>query len=180
MGWKSSGNRYGVVAISIHWITALAVLGLLVSGMTMAGMTDDAARQPIVRTHVLIGIAVALLMLLRIGWWLFADRKPDEPAGQPRWQARAAHAVHGLLYAVIIVLAASGVATIALSGAGYILFGDTPGPLPDFMQYPPRLAHGLFAWLLMALIVLHVAAAFYHQFLLRDRLLARMGLGRPG
>jgi cytochrome b561 len=31
---------------------------------------------------------------------------------------------------------------------------------------------------MMALVAIHVAAALYHQFVLRDRLLARMGLGR--
>lgn len=181
MAWKSSAHRYGAVAMAMHWVTAVAILGLLVSGLTMAGMTDaadDAAKQGIVRTHATIGVAVVLLTLLRLAWWLLADRKPGDPAGQPRWQVLAAKAVHGLFYVVIVVMGASGVATILLSGAGDILLGDAPGPLPDFMQYPPRLAHGLFAWTLMALIALHVAAALYHQFLLRDRLLSRMGLGR--
>lgn len=178
MAWKSNAHRYGVVAMAMHWVTAAAILGLLVSGLTMAGMTDDTAKQGIVRTHVVIGALVVLLTLLRLAWWLLADRKPEEPGGQPRWQARAARAVHGLFYVVIVVMGASGIATILLSGAGDILFSGAPGPLPDFMRYPPRLAHGLFAWTLMALIALHVAAALYHQFVLRDRLLARMGLGR--
>lgn len=178
MAWKSNDRRYGTVAMSMHWVTAIAILGLLVSGLTMADMTDDLAKQGIVRTHVVIGFLVVVLTLLRIGWWAFADRKPDEAAPQPRWQALAARAVHGLFYVVIIVMGASGIATILLSGAGLILFGGAPGPLPDFLQYPPRIAHGLGAWLLMALIALHVAAALYHQLVLRDRLLSRMGLGR--
>jgi cytochrome b561 len=32
----------------------------------------------------------------------------------------------------------------------------------------------------MALIALHAAAALYHQIVLKDRLLGRMGLGRAG
>ncbi|MBN9037088.1 MAG: cytochrome b [Rhizobiales bacterium] len=179
MAWKSNAHRYGAVAMAMHWVTAVAILGLLVSGLTMADMAGaDPAKQSIVRTHVIIGALVVLLTLLRLAWWLLADRKPDEPGGQPRWQALAARAVHGLFYVVIVVMGASGIATILLSGAGDILFSGAPGPLPDFMRYPPRLAHGLFAWTLMALIGLHVAAALYHQFVLRDRLLSRMGLGR--
>ena len=178
MALKGDARRYGAVAMAMHWVTAIAILGLLVSGLTMADMTDDAAKQGIVRTHVVIGALVLLLTLLRLAWWLLADRRPDEPGGQPRWQARAASAVHGLFYVVIVVMGASGIATIMLSGAGDILFSGASGPLPDFLQYPPRLAHGLFAWVLIALIVLHVAAALYHQFVLRDRLLSRMGLGR--
>lgn len=179
MGWKSGSRRYGAVAMAMHWVTAAAILGLLVSGLTMAEMAGaDPAKQSIVRTHVVIGAFVVLLTLLRIGWWAFADRRPDEAAPQPLWQAWAAWAVHRLFYVVIALMGASGVATIVLSGSATVLFGGAAGPLPDFMQYPPRLAHGLFAWVMMALVAIHVAAALYHQFVLRDRLLARMGLGR--
>lgn len=177
MGWKSDGRRYGAVAMAMHWVSAAAVFGLLASGLIMDDMADQAAKTNILRLHVSIGVAVVLLMLLRIGWWAFADRKPAEPAGQPRWQAAAARLVHRLFYFVVIVLGASGIAMIALSGAGYILFAGAPGPLPDFELLPPRTAHGLAAWTLIALIAAHVGAALYHQFVRGDRLLGRMGLG---
>jgi cytochrome b561 len=178
MGWKSSGNRYGAVAMAMHWVTAAAIFGLLASGLIMDSMVDQAAKMNILRVHVLIGAGVLLLTLLRIAWWAFADRKPGEPAGQPRWQASAARWVHRLFYLVIIVMGASGVAMIALSGAGYILFAGAPGPLPEFETYAPRAAHGLAAWVLMAMIAAHVGAALYHQLIRGDRLLGRMGLGR--
>ena len=71
----------------------------------------------------------------------------------------------------------AGIAMIALSGAGYILFAGAPGPLPEFELLPPRTAHGLAAWTLIALIAAHVGAALYHQLVRGDRLLGRMGLG---
>lgn len=177
MHWKSSMHRYGAVAIAMHWATALALVGLLASGLRAAGMDDQAAKLPLLRIHAAMGVSVLGLTLLRLCWWWLADRKPADPAGTPRWQARAAHVVHGLFYVVILGMGASGVGMIALSGAGGILTGASQVPLPDFHAYPPRVPHGIGGTLLIALILLHVAAALYHQFVRRDRLLTRMGLG---
>jgi cytochrome b561 len=40
-----------------------------------------------------------------------------------------------------------------------------------------RVLHAIAAKLLVALIVLHIAAALWHQFVRRDGLLRRMGFG---
>ena len=91
-------------------------------------------------------------------------------------QQLAARIVHGLLYAGIIVVGASGIATLLLSGAVPALLGQAP--LPAFSELAPRLAHGSASKLMIALFIAHVGAALYHQFIRRDRQLGRMGLGR--
>lgn len=175
---KSTPTRYGAVPIAIHWITALALIGLLISGFRAADMMDDVAKAAILRIHTAVGLAVLALTVARIVWWIAFDRKPAHPAGQPRGQQIATAAVHGLLYVALLLMAGSGVAMMALSGAGDIVWGGAAGPLPDFRQFAPRAGHGLGAFVLIALTLGHVAAALYHQFILRDRLFARMGLGR--
>lgn len=177
MAWKSDGHRYGAVAMAMHWVTAGAIFGLLGSGLMLEQM-EQAAKVPLLRVHAAVGILVLVLTLLRIGWWAFADRRPDEPSEMPGWQASAARLVHRLFYAVLLLMGASGIAMMALSGAAEILFFGGPGPLPDFNLYAPRVPHGLGAWFLIALILAHVGAALYHQLVLKDRLLGRMGLGR--
>lgn len=175
---KSTAIRYGAVPIFIHWITALALLGLLVSGFRAEDMADDAAKIDILRVHTAVGITVLALTVARIVWWIAVDSKPPYPASLPRRQQIASSAVHGLLYLAILMMAASGIAMMALSGAGDIVWGGAPGPLPDFKRYLPRAGHGIGAMLLIALSLAHIVAALYHQFVLRDRLLARMGPGR--
>lgn len=178
MRLTSSSQTYGAVAIAIHWVSALAVFGLLASGLVMEDMPNNADKTGLLRTHAIIGALVLLLTLLRILWWWLADTRPAAHPDTPPLQARAAHIVHGLFYVALIVMGASGIAMIVLSGAGAILTGAAPGPLPDFAEYAPRAAHGVVAFLLMALIAAHVLAALYHQLVLKDRLMARMGLGR--
>ena len=177
MGWKSNDRRYGAVAMAIHWVTALAIFAMLGSGLVMEDMTDQAAKHDLLRFHAATGIFVGVLTLLRIFWWMFADDRPGDTAATPRWQARAAHVVHGVFYLAILVMVSSGVAMMLLSGAGDVLVTGQ-GALPDFSQLAPRAPHGMVAWTLMLLIAVHVGAALYHQFALGDRLLGRMGLGR--
>ena len=91
----------------------------------------------------------------------------------PRWQAKAASIVHGLFYVLILAMVASGVAMMVLSGAGEVIITGQ-GALPDFDLYAPRQPHGIGAWVLIILIVVHVGAALYHHLVLRDGLIGRM------
>ena len=175
MAVKSTSTHYGSVAIAIHWLSALAVILTFVAGFVVANVAPPAEQPPILIVHIVLGSIVFVLTLLRIVWWVAADKHPKAPAEQPRWQRLTASAVHGALYAILLLMATSGITTIALSGAlPAILSG---GPVPDFSELIPRIAHGVMSKILLALFVLHVGAALYHQLIRRDHLLARMGVG---
>jgi cytochrome b561 len=176
--WKSTDDRYGRIAISIHWISAFLIVGMMIAGFRAAAMTDLEAKASLLRIQASLGIALLILTLARIGWWLLADRRPKDPKDAPRLQMIAAKAVHVLLYAAILGLAFSGIALFAMSGTGAILFGNAHGPLPDFWNFAPRYGHAAAARLMALLLLLHTGAAFYHQFILKDRLFARMGIGQ--
>lgn len=177
MSLKSSPTRYGPVAVAIHWITALAIFGMLASGLVADNMSDDAAKLPLLRVHVIMGVLIGVLTLFRILWWLAFDRHPQQAAGLSSTQVLASRVVHYGLYAVILVMVSSGLGTVILSGAGAQLFGGAALPFPDFSLAPPFTVHGLVARVLMLLLVGHIGAALWHQFIRRDRLLARMGVG---
>lgn len=174
MQLKSTSVRYGTVAIALHWLSAIVVLGVLLTGLRLADLADDAGRTALLRLHALGGTLILLLTFARLGWWLRADRRPEPSASIPRWQALASRTVHFLFYPVLIGMAATGIAMMTLSGAGDVLSGAVPGPLPDFDQFAPRAPHGIGSRILMLLIALHVGAALFHQFVLSDRLLRRM------
>ena len=174
MAAKSTTDQYGRVAIIFHWLSALLILVLIGSGFRASGMEDSFAKVPILRVHVPVGAAILLLTLARIGWWWFADRKPDPVDGMPTWQDRSARAVHLLFYVVILGMAASGIGMFVLSGAGAILFGGAEGQLPDFWSFKPRMPHAIGARFMIALFVFHSGAALYHHFVKKDGLLRRM------
>jgi len=173
---KSSSDRYGTVAKIIHWVSALMILVLLASGIRADGTEDPLSKMAILRVHAPLGAAIFILTLARIGWWWFADTKPTS-VPMPRWQDRISRAVHVLFYVVIIGLGASGVGMMILSGAGPIIFQGAAETLPDFWDYPPRAPHGIGAKVMIALLVMHLGGALYHQFVKKDGLINRMWFG---
>jgi cytochrome b561 len=176
MSLKSSSGRYGSVAITIHWLTALMIALLFATGLLAAAQVDPVAKVALLRAHIPLGAGVLLLTLFRIVWWFVADRHPSPPVDQPAWQQWVAKATHIGLYVVVLVTATSGIATIVLSGAMPAIIGSAT--LPNLESVLPRAVHGIVARLMLGLLALHIGAALYHQFIRGDRLLARMGLGR--
>ena len=134
---KSSSTKYGSVAVTIHWLSAAAILAMLGSGFQAASMTDSAAKEEILMFHVPLGIVILVLTLLRLFWWWRVDQKPKPVAGDPAWQTLSAKGIHVLFYIVILGMVASGMGIIAASGAGSILFGADAGPLPNFSEVVP-------------------------------------------
>ncbi len=177
MSWKSSSDRYGRVAVAIHWISATGIVGLIASGFLASGAADPAAKVPLLRVHALLGGGIVLLTVLRLLWWLLFDQRPHASAATPRWQQLGAGLVHKLFYAVTLVLGFSGFGILAASGLLPQLFAADIHILPHFHDYPARLVHGAAGRFLLVFLAFHVGAALFHQFVMRDRLLARMGVG---
>ena len=174
MRMKSSPTTYGAVAVSIHWLSVVLITALLATGMLADETGDPATKAQILSAHAPMGIAVLALTLARLVWWWRFDTHPAPMAGDPSWQVKTARAVHGLLYVVVLGMAASGIGLFVLSGAGAIIFGGSAQPLPDFAQFAPRVPHGIGAKLLAALFIFHAAAALYHYLVKRDATLTRM------
>lgn len=173
---KSTDKKYGVIALVIHWASAFIILLMLVSGFRAGGMDDAVDKAAILRVHIPAGIVILLLTLARIAWWLFADIKPAS-VPMPAWQDHASKAVHILFYIGILGMAASGIGMMLLSGAGPQIFDGSTAALPNFWDYKPRVPHGIGGRALAVLFIVHVGAALYHHFILRDALLRRMWFG---
>jgi cytochrome b561 len=172
---KSTSNKYGTVAVAIHWSSAIGVVLTWLAGFVVASVAPPEQQGPLLIAHITLGSIVFALTLLRIVWWLVADHLPNAPADQPLWQIRAARVVHLGLYLLLILMASSGITTLVLSGAVPAILSG--GPVPDLSELIPRMAHGLMSRILLVLLLGHVGAALFHQFVRRDHLLARMGVG---
>lgn len=177
MSLKSTEARYGAIAVTLHWLSALAILALIISGFRAAGLTDPTSKADLLSVHVPLGILTLILTVLRLIWWAVADKKPAS-IPMPRWQDRLARAIHALFYVVILGIAASGVAMLVLSGAAPVIFGISSAELPNFHDFAPRAPHGAGARVLIALFALHAGAALHHHFIKRDGLLSRMWFGK--
>lgn len=176
MNLKGRHDRYGVLAIGFHWVLAVAILAELPLGLLAAHAPDVQHSAALLRIHVPLGVLILLLALSRLVWWM-VDRRPKATTGEPRWRIGAAHLVHVLLYGLPILIGASGVALMVMSGAAPMLFSAKPGMLPRFTDFAPMTVHATSAFLLIGMLGCHLGAVVFHQFVRRDHLLARMGVG---
>lgn len=166
--------------MALHWVLALALALMFGVGLYMADLPFSPLRLKLYNWHKWAGICILTLSALRL-LWRFGHRPPPEPP-MPAWQARAATATHGLLYALFFAVPLAGWAYSSAAGFPVVVFGVLP--LPDWVAANRELAeaikplHRWLAYALASLAVLHVAAALKHQFIDRDGLLRRMWPGR--
>jgi cytochrome b561 len=180
---RNSNDSWGWPARAFHWIVAALVLGLFAHGLLLEALPRD-ARPDQVWLHVAVGASLIGIVTAGFVWWLL-NPVPREPPATPRWQATAARLVHWTLYALIFFTV----------GAGWLLNDSMRNPV-DMQMFGliplPRLlapgsalhrtleeTHEVAAYLLIALVGLHVAAALWHHFVLRDAVLVRMLTGAP-
>lgn len=160
-------QRYSRGAILLHWGIAALVLVNLWIGLIGGSMS----------AHKAIGITVLVLTLGRIGWRL-GHAPPPLPPETSSWERLAATSAHLFFYALLLIVPLSGWAMV--SGAKrYPLDWFGLFPLP-YLPISPSAAglghevHEVVGFAMAGLVVLHVAAALRHHFLLRDGVLLRM------
>ncbi len=170
-------TRYSAPSIALHWLVAALLVATFPLGLYMTGLPLSPRKLQLFSYHKWIGVTIFALAWLRLAWRL-RHAPPPLPAAMPRWQQRAAHAVHGLLYALLIAIPLSGWLYSSASGVPTVYLGLWQ--LPDVVDRDKALAdalrgvHRSLNWTLAALVALHVLAALKHHFVDRDGLLHRM------
>ena len=174
-------TRYHPLLVVLHWLMALMILGALVAGKVLLESVPDTDPGKVSGyvNHMTLGLAIGVLLLLRLGVRLATGAPPHAATGSAALD-RLGVAVHWLFYLVVAAMVVSGIATARGSGLAGIVFFGAEAPLPELDGLAARSAHGLLSTLLILLILLHVAAAAWHEAVRKDRLLARMSLGRRG
>lgn len=119
--------------------------------------------------HLPVAILVLLLTVTRLVWWRCFDTKPDPIVSVLPWQDSIARWTHRALYAVVVLLLASGITMSVTSGIPDALFGAAA--FPELAELPPRVGHGIGARVMVGLIAIHAGAAFYCHFFLKDKTL---------
>ena len=166
-------QRYSTTLVVLHWLLAFLVLLSLTMGAAVLANTPNTAEKLFgLRGHMVVGVAILVLMGVRLVVRLATPVPPRATTGNAALD-RIARWVHALLYLTVLLMAASGIALAVQADLGNAVFSG--GELAqDFWAYPARRAHYVLSRLLMLLVALHIAGALYHRFVLRDALLSRM------
>ena len=171
-------TRYHPVLIVLHWLLAFLLIGELIGGKVLLEHTpnSDPAKLGSLRIHMILGLTIGVLMIVRLVTRLRTAHPPAASTGIALADALAPW-MHWALYLAAFAMVGSGMALSMQSGLPDAAFGT--GALPEtFDTFAARAVHGTAAGVLIALIVLHILAALYHQVVRGDGLFARMSLRR--
>lgn len=160
--------KYSVAARAFHWIGALLLLAtyaLISIGEGNIGL------------HKAMGVSFLIWTLLRIANRMIG--KSPAPVAMPAWQTLVSKLTHLALYVAMIVMPLSGLMMSMYAGRATSVFGlfEVPVLVTPSREMAGLLNefHGDVIWtVLWVLIVAHVVAALYHQFVVKDNLLSRM------
>ena len=180
MGLRNSSTEYGSLAKALHWLVAIGLLTLIYLGLEQAGMERGDEKDRIRFIHASIASITLILMTVRLVW-RFMNDTPAHPDGMPGWQRMSSSIVHWGLYISVFVQLLAGAMVLGTGGKGIPVFNLFSIPLPVAENHD---AHewweGVheFVWRPVAvLLTVHVLAALYNHFIVKNDVLRRMTVG---
>lgn len=174
-GYLMTLEKYNRGAQVFHWVIAALVIANLAFGLLHEPLEKTINLMPM---HKAIGLTILLLTLGRIGWRLTWTKPPLPDSIGPLDRA-VASATHTALYALMLILPVTGWIFSSPSKYPLTWFGLFDWPrLPVAKDAPlagiSHEAHEVLGFVMLALVVLHIAAALRHQFVLKNGLIRRM------
>lgn len=170
-------QRFGPIAIFLHWTVAIVLIGVVTLGLYLEDLDNGETKDFILSTHKSIGLTIFAVMCVRLVWRL-THPAPPLPPTMSKIQRLLASVTHFALYAIAFAMPLTGYASVAARGRETIFFGlfQVPAllPLNRALSNLSETLHIYGQYLLYALVAGHVAAALYHHFVVRDDILKRM------
>lgn len=159
-------KRYHPLLVTLHWLTVILLFG--------AGMLSESGRRSPINIHMILGALLLLVMLIRVVV-RFTTRHPDWADTGNKFLNRLGGLVHlGLYLATFLILGMGALIAYNRNLFAYVLgTGTAVGRAGIFGGF-----HELGWTLVLLLVFAHVVAALYHQFILKDNLMARMWYGK--
>lgn len=175
MRLKNSENEYGLIAISLHWIMAVLMIGLLAIGLYMTPLPVSIEKLKLYGWHKELGLLVLALAMIRLTWRL-SNKTPHLVI--PWYEKIAARFVHWAFYGFMFAMPITGWLITSAAGLPASFFGLFT--LPNLIE-PNEQARLFFQWIhhwlgyaLIVAILLHVTGALKHHLIDKDDILRRM------
>ena len=169
-------TRYGSTAKSLHWAVATLIAAQVFVGLVMPHIGRNTEVEFWISLHFSLGALTMLAIFFRIAWRL--SHAAPASIGLPKWQQWASHATHAALYLLMLVTPVLGWGNVSSRGWDVSLFGLFQ--LPRLTETGSIIGsamgdiHVALVYVMLGLIGVHVLAALYHHFVLRDHVLREM------
>ena len=175
---RNTSTTYGWVAIFLHWLDALIIILLFAIGFYMVDLTYyDSLYKPLPFIHKSVGMLMLFWFVFRV-FWRLTNTSPAPVEGLTKKEHLMAKLAHRGLYWLIGIVLISGYLIPTAAGAGVSIFDLFS--IPALVSGIPNqedlagVVHRYVAYALIALMILHAAAALKHHFINHDNTLRRM------
>lgn len=166
-------KKYSRGAIAIHWISFLLIVALIPVGFIMADTEPGAQKILLYRVHLLMGFTVLVLTLLRV-WFFFKHPRPPKLETGNSFHNKLVVWIENSFYFVLILLSVSGIATVILGELAQAVKTGDYTLLPKKLDVAPLTGHQIFAKILIALLIAHVAGVINHYIKFKENTLKRI------
>ncbi|RTR39102.1 cytochrome b [Shewanella canadensis] len=176
--FRNTANSYGKIAILIHWVSALAVIGLFVVGFWMVDLTYYSTwYKTAPHLHKSFGVLLFMLTLFRLVWRQL-NPTPASDLDHKAWEKRAGKLAHSAIYLLLLLIMFSGYLISTADSRGIWVFEwfELPGfgAFIDDQADIAGLVHQYAAYSLVGLALIHALGALKHHFIDKDSTLLRM------
>ena len=178
----NSKTHWGWPAKTLHWVGAVLILLLLGHGWWMTHMTPRPERLANYAGHSALGYDFLVLLVLRLVW-RWCNQVPELPADLKPWERMAAHAGHFSLYLLMFIVSLTGwlVANTFRVPITKDVLGISFPAIVTTVERPVRQwieeSHMVLAYVLAAVVLLHILGALRHHIFKRNDVLRRMTWG---
>ena len=169
-----SSQVYDRRTVYLHWLVAILVLALWLAGQSINLLPRGTPKIMFRSMHITVGVVLAFFWIYRIYWRAFRGVKLL-PVQQGVW-LKFSTRYHQLLYVLIGTLIISGLAAVWIRGDNLFELFIVPAFDPGNRELRRNAVH-LHEWLangLLGAAALHMIAAIWHHWKLKDQLLLRM------
>ena len=178
MQTRNSSDHYGLITLSLHWVTVALVILAWTLGTFGDVFPRGPARVAALFVHTTAGLALLALLAARLAWRI-AD-PPPTPLSTflGAWGDRAGRFAHYALYVLLVAVPIVGIVLQFARGDALPIFGlyEIASPLGADRAFSRSVkgVHEVLANALVILAGLHALAALAHHWLLKDSTLVRM------
>jgi cytochrome b561 len=175
MSEVARAESYTALAKTFHWVIAALVTFMFITIWIREETERDSPERAFwTDAHTSLGILVFVLTLAR----LLARPPAPPPLGRPELARKAAKVVHVLLYLITLFLPVAGFLRMTAKDRVTNFFGEgipsPTGDAPGIYAFAKALHGDAMQYIVLTLIALHVGAALWHHFVVKDPTLRHM------
>jgi cytochrome b561 len=175
-------RRFDAVTIGLHWATVVLVLGIFASILLKDFTADRDQAATFLYIHRSLGVTTWMVAICRLVWRLSLGFLPPFPETMSKVQQWLAKTSEYGLYAILLIQPLTGLGQSVTRGRPFLILAwEVPGMMSrdNILTEIIEKIHRRSAWVLLAVLGLHILAALFHRLILKDEVLQSMLPWKP-